>query len=397
MRALVSASARFYLTPDGTLWTPNASLGYATSLRYLDAYDEVELFVRSRHVDEPQPGWVAATGPGVIARPAPDFGGLRSMTARYQAVRRAVQAAVASAEAIQLRVPCPLGTEVWRAIRGRRPYGLEVVGDPYDVFAPGVVRHPLRPLLRSILARQLRQQCAGATAVAYVTEHTLQQRYPCPAYTTNYSSIELRTEGYVAQPRAHREVVGPLTIVTVGTLAQRYKGHDVLIDAVDICIRRGLNLRLVIVGDGRFRPELEARVCTRQLEDHVVFTGHLSSADAVRNELDAADLYVSASRTEGLSRAVIEAMARGLPCIATAVGGNVELLDSAFLVPPDDPEALAAAIRRVCADPGLMADMSAQNLARAQAYRASELRVRRRAFYTYMREQTEAWQHTCSR
>ena len=117
----------------------------------------------------------------------------------------------------------------------------------------------------------------------------------------------------------------------------------------------------------------------------VEFTGALSGA-AVRSRLDAADLLVMPSRTEGLPRALIEAMARGLPAIATAVGGIPELLAPADLIAPGDPGALAAAIRSRLADPQWLADASARNLTRARAYAQAELTRRRDAFYAAVRD-----------
>ncbi len=86
-------------------------------------------------------------------------------------------------------------------------------------------------------------------------------------------------------------------------------------------------------------------------------------------ELDSADLFVSPSRQEGVPRAMIEAMARGLPCIGSSVGGTPETLPQEFLVPPNDRPRLAAEIMRVAANPNLMEAMSAQNLSRAKIRR----------------------------
>jgi glycosyltransferase involved in cell wall biosynthesis len=88
---------------------------------------------------------------------------------------------------------------------------------------------------------------------------------------------------------------------------------------------------------------------------------------------------------------MLEAMARGLPCIGSTVGGIPELLPAEDLVPPGDAVALAAKIREVAADPERMARMSARNLAKAEEYRDEALRERRLAFYRYVRESTETW------
>ena len=91
---------------------------------------------------------------------------------------------------------------------------------------------------------------------------------------------------------------------------------------------------------------------------------------------------------------MVEAMARGLPCIGSTVGGIPELLPSEDLVPPGDVEALAGKIREVVSDPQRMARMSARNLHKAKEYREEVLGKRRSDFYRHVKEKTEAWLRT---
>jgi glycosyltransferase involved in cell wall biosynthesis len=127
------------------------------------------------------------------------------------------------------------------------------------------------------------------------------------------------------------------------------------------------------------------------VKDRITFTGALPAGPAVRGQLDLADLFVMPSRTEGLPRAMVEAMARGLPCIGSSVGGIPELLAQEDLVPPGDADALARKIAEVAGDPHRLAAMSARNLAKAKLYSGSALAERRMAFYRHVREATEKW------
>lgn len=399
MRVLVSASARFVGTPDGSLWTANGSLGYHFWTRYLDVFDEVRLLVRAADVATRPEGWIEATGPGVSAVPLPNFAGVNGFAKERSQVRRIIADGLRTTQAVQLRVPCPVGEAVARVLPRDRPYGVEVVTDPYDVFAPGSVRHPLRPIFRWWFPRVLRGICQDACAAAYVTEHALQRRYPPSraAFTTHFSSVELPTAAFVTTPREQPSNQGPMTLITVGTLEQLYKAPDVLLDAVGRCVLEGLDLRLVIVGSGKYRSELESRAASIGLKGRVRFAGQLSGSAAVRQELDRADLFVLPSRQEGLPRAMIEAMARGLPCIGSTVGGIPELLPPQDLVPPNDVAALAAMIRNVARDPARMVDMSTRNLATSRSYHQEVLRSRRMAFYTHLRDVTCSWLATQDR
>jgi glycosyltransferase involved in cell wall biosynthesis len=156
-----------------------------------------------------------------------------------------------------------------------------------------------------------------------------------------------------------------------------YKAQDVLLDAVT-----GLpSVERTLVGDGRCRRALEARAERMGLTASVRFRGALPAGEPVRRALDDADLFVLPSRQEGLPRAMIEAMARGLPCLGSAVGGVGELLPQDCLVAAGDAQSLRAKILTFAADPARMAREAAGNLVRAREYHEDALRRRRRAFY----------------
>ena len=130
---------------------------------------------------------------------------------------------------------------------------------------------------------------------------------------------------------------------------------------------------MALVGDGPESAALAAQRARLGLQDDVHLLGE--RADAARL-MQAADFLVLCSKQEGLSNAIIEAMLAGCPVVATAVGGNVELLEqgrTGLLVLPDDAEALSAAILRLCED-----DPLRQSLAR-EALESARLRFSTRA------------------
>ncbi len=391
MNCAIVLEARFERTPDGAVWTKAPQVAWE---QYLSVFDGVRVVARLIDVEQPSAGAARAGTAGVTFAEIPHYIGPREYLARARQVVRAARSAIGPADAVTMNVPCSLAAAVEPVLRGgRRPYAVEVVGDPADVFAPGAYPHALRPVLRWWFTRGQRRQCAGAAAVSYVTEKMLQRRYPPGpgAYAVPCSDVQLPDAAFAAGPRTSRPA--EITLVMVGSLAQIYKAPDVLIDAVALCRREGLPLRLSLVGDGRCRPELEARAAALGIAEHVTFRGQVARGEAVRRELDAADLFVLPSRTEGLPRAMIEAMARALPCIGSTVGGIPELLPAEEMVPPGDAAALARKIRDVATDPERMARMSARNLKKARAYHQAALSARRVAFYRYLRERTEEWKH----
>jgi glycosyltransferase involved in cell wall biosynthesis len=131
----------------------------------------------------------------------------------------------------------------------------------------------------------------------------------------------------------------PARIGTLGRLVHQ-KGFDVLVDAVPY-VQRKRDLDVVIAGEGELRADLERRAAGLP----VSFPGTVTGSDAVADYLRGLDLFVLPSRYEGLPNVVLEALACGVPVVATAVPGMVEAAGSAArLVRPDDPLALAEAI-----------------------------------------------------
>jgi glycosyltransferase involved in cell wall biosynthesis len=391
VEVLVSLEHRFDRTPDGAVWT-QAAFARPFYSQYLEIFDGVKVVARVRDVDSTPANARRADGDGVSFHAVPYYVGPKEYLAEYPRITRAARASLAGTDAVILRVGSQIASCMEPVLRrSGRPYALEVMCDPYEIFAPGCNHHPLRPLFRAFFRLRVKRQCRFAPAVSYVTERSLQQAYPPNrnAISTSYSDVVLTTESYVQCPRSTYNPNRSRTIVTVGSLEQPYKGVDLLIDAVRENVYAGVDLNLVVIGDGKYRRELEERA--QGIRERVVFKGWVPAGAGVRRHLDEADLFVLASRTEGLPRAVVEAMARALPCIGSTVGGIPELLPPNDLVPAGDSIALASKIREVLRDPIRMVKMSAQNLAKAQEYRDEVLRRRRNCFYRKLRQQTESW------
>jgi glycosyltransferase involved in cell wall biosynthesis len=131
------------------------------------------------------------------------------------------------------------------------------------------------------------------------------------------------------------------------------KGVPTLIEAAAMLGRRRGNARFRLVGDGRGRREAEAQAAAAGLDGRIEFAGSRSDIPRTLGEFD---VFVLPSYSEGLSIALLEAMAAGRPIVATAVGGTPEAIEhgrSGLLVGPGDAPALAGAIERLLDDPAL--------------------------------------------
>ncbi len=393
MNLVVCSEYRYDQRPDDTVWTQTVG-SYSFWKRYLEVFDQVTVVARTRKMRTVDADFKRADGGRVKFVSVPYYVGPLQYALRSREVSASIQASLNLSDALVFRVPGQIASITESVIRSSsRPYGLEVVGDPHDTFAPGSVRHPFRVFFRWWFSRKMRLQCNMACAVAYVTEKALQRRYPPArgAFTTHYSSIELSDRAVASSPRSVVRESFPFTVITVGTLAQLYKAPHILIDSVAACVKEGLDLQLIMVGDGQYRMELEQRAKAQGLGHRVRFLGQLPAGDPIRTQLDLADLFVLPSMQEGLPRAMIEAMARALPCLGSTVGGIPELLPPEDMVPPGDVTALERKIREVVTNPERMSHMSARNLEKSRKYGERILREKRLAFYQYVRERTEEW------
>jgi glycosyltransferase involved in cell wall biosynthesis len=154
-------------------------------------------------------------------------------------------------------------------------------------------------------------------------------------------------------------------IVAVGSLIPR-KAHGDLLRAAARLKARGKAFELLIAGKGAERPRLEALTAELGLGARVTFLGEIED---VRSLLITAHLVAHPSLSEGSSNTILEAMAEGLPVVATPTGGTPEIVEegrTGLLVPPGSPEALAAALERLLVDPALRGRLGEAGLQRVK-------------------------------
>ncbi|CAB4644972.1 unannotated protein [freshwater metagenome] len=156
----------------------------------------------------------------------------------------------------------------------------------------------------------------------------------------------------------------------VGTIAnfRAQKDYPNLLNAARLLKERGVQIRIVAVGQGPLEQEMRALHSSMALGDRVLLLGQRDDAVAV---LGACDAFVMASKNEGLPVAIMEALALGLPICATSVGGIPEAVTDGVegqLVPPSDSESLASALTRLATDPALRDHLGAGARAAGQRY-----------------------------
>jgi len=244
---------------------------------------------------------------------------------------------------------------------------------PSNVFglpAAALARVPVRIGNRREINPDKSASAIALQRVAYACAHVVVANSRAAADRLQIEGVRRRNVVVIPNGLDHSLFVAaarracPRTIVTVANLRPE-KGHDVLIDAAAEIVRRVPDARFVLIGDGPMRERLRAHAADRGVGHAVTFAGH---CDNVAARLAEADVFVLPSRSEAFPNAVLEAMAAGLPIVASGVGGILELIDpgrTGVLVPPDDSRALADALSTVISDPVSAARLG--DAARAEA------------------------------
>lgn len=261
---------------------------------------------------------------------------------------------VRSARVVILRLPSTLGVVAGSlCLLFHRPYFVEQVGDPKEALVPALGKDSI--FTRAIAACFSFMNAwlvRRATGVIYVTDEALQRRFPCPGLQGAASNVvvdvpdECPKKDFFGLELAGRA----FRIGSIGSYANSYKGYMHAIEAVSELCTAGFNASLEIVGAGNCAPYI-LKAEQLGVRNRIYFLGEVHDRGDLFRWLDELDVYIQPSLTEGLPRALVEAMSRGLPCVATRVGGVPELLSDDCLAPPGDGSALAAVIRRVCETP----------------------------------------------
>ena len=233
------------------------------------------------------------------------------------------------------------------------------------------------PLVRATYIR-LERRCAALTdALVTVTPRDAERGLALGIgwpnlYSTIRSGIDLTHFQSPTRPRGTVRAELGLTerdrvVLSVMRLSPQKAPLD-LIESAAWLIRKVPGARIVIAGDGPLRPAVAARRSALKLDSHVILTGLRRD---VPDLLGAADVLAIASLWEGLPRVIPQAMAAGLPIVATAIDGNTEVVvngETGILVAPRDPAALASALAALLSDPARASAMGKAGRARVDEF-----------------------------
>ena len=191
------------------------------------------------------------------------------------------------------------------------------------------------------------------------------------------ANIEVITNGVDTEKfkPVKRNDSNSLKLITVGRLSET-KRVDILIDAVERIKNEGIDVHFTIVGDGQQRNSLEQQIVNKKLPDMIKITGFVK-ADDMPQYYSRSDLYVSATMQEGMSNAMLEAMASGLPIVTTQCEGVDELIgDNGVIIEQATGSSMAEAIMGVVENDGRYEKMSVAARKKAEQFNWSNVAER---------------------
>lgn len=366
-------------------------INYNYLKRYLDVFEEITVCARfSKEVPKKK---MLVSGKGVTFLPLPDFQGSIGIIKNYQVIKKIIKENIKNYDAVLMRSPSPISFVAHKIIKmSGLPYAAEVVINPATMFGKDSYPSKLRPLIRWVFVNHTKSLCKNANGVSYVTEHVLQNLFPCkgmflndPRYfTEHYSTIDLHEYQYV--DRKPDENKNRFSIVHTGYMDSYSKGHLKVMEVVSILVKRGCDVDVSFIGTGELETEFKEFAKNTGIDEKVTFCGSLNGYSEVQKQLLKADCFLFPTCSEGLPRSLIEAMANSLPCISSPVDGITELLEDEFLVDYRDVETMADRVEMLINDFELRKNVAKRNFDKAKEYQYDILRERRKSFYNNLRK-----------
>lgn len=363
--------------------------------RYLRVFDTLRIVCRCEEEREAKNGRVALDQDKRIeVIPVPMFHGPKQYMLKFVSIGKVIKNVTIGCDAAVLRIPSTIAMRVSKQVLQKSlPYACEVVYDGEDGWK---TTSGLTKFAWKIIDKDMRLLCASADGVSCVTEHYLQRHYfPTrkDSFTEHYSSLSLPASFYGCAKSYPSHLPYRLAHVSNYIAYNGRKGHNEVIKALSLLKERGVKIKVSFVGRDRNNSSQKLMALANKLNvtEEVEILGTLNRSD-IDNFLSNSDLFVFPTKAEGLPRVLIEAMSKGLPCVATPASGNPELIGKDFLVDYDNITGLADKIEELIRNPHLYEMVSKENYERSKEYESSVLEKRRDAFYKKLKLRTTRYQ-----
>lgn len=364
-------------------------LTYNSWKRYLNHFDELVVAGRAENIkDKDIVNLNVSSGSNVKHYKLPSVSKIKNRFKLKRKLNNELTVLVKEADGIIARLPSIHASEAIKlAKKYKKPYAIELVGDVYtSLWYHGSV---FGKVLAPISYIKIKKIIKEAPYVLYVTKNYLQEIYPAEnaRLTIDCSNVEINIENEIIEKRMCKihEKKSTIKLGLIGSYSSKYKGIDTAIKSLKMLIEDGFNVELFILGSGNSNW-IEKMVTDLKVTNKVHLCGSLPAGKEVNHWLDKIDIYIQPSLTEGLPRALIEAMSRGCPCVASNVGGIPELLDSNMIHEPNNVKSLSLKVKFLIENKDKLNEQSIRNYEESKYYSAENLANRRNYFWNSFKE-----------
>ncbi len=321
-----------------------------------------------------------SSGPFVSFNPATKFSKNSHLLFNKKQIINQVKETISKSDCAIIRLPSFIGSIACDlAVKLGKPYLIELVGCPWDAFW----NHSIKgKMIAPAIYLTTRRQVKNAPWVLYVTDKFLQNRYPTQGKSIGCSDVVIPdTDVLVLKKRLEKiacmQKGKPVILATTAAVDVRYKGQEYVIRAIKKLNEKGGNFEYKLAGGGdqSYLRRLAERC---GVADKVHFLGTLTH-EQVFAYLDEIDIYIQASKQEGLPRALVEAQSRGCPAIGSRTGGIPELIQEKLIFRNGSVQEIINLLANFSkAD---LHETAKINYSKAKEYNADSLENKRNSFY----------------
>lgn len=379
MRLLLSYTGPIFKDSKGDYYS--RSLTDKELSRYFSIASEVNLCTRVKEISDEEEiiKLTKINSENLFVTECPDVFSFKGLILNSKKVKSQIENAVENADIVIARVPCVIGNIVVKTAKKRqKSYLVEVVGCPRDVYW----NHSLKGKIAALPSYSaMKNVVKSAPFTLYVTKEFLQQRYPCENNVIGCSDVSLPKldEGILEKrlSRVNNIKAKSFIIGTTAVVNMKYKGQEYVIEAISRLNKEGYNIEYYLAGGGD-NTYLKSIAEKYGVLEKVKFLGLLPH-QKVFDYLDNIDIYIQPSKSEGLPRALVEAMSRGCPSLGAKAGGIPELINKKFIFKSGSVDEICTLLKKM--DKNTMFEEANRSFEKAKEFDAELLEEQRISFY----------------
>lgn len=384
---LMIQEEHFLQDEDGNVYSSRV-LSNEIFSRYLTYFNQLIVFARVEKIKKAEASDVKLIDlPGVQFIFIPDFRGPKGLMRHSFKIIKTFKKACKNVDVVYLRAPSLLTLFLYRFIPSKLKIGMEfMMGANYFIESDSIIAK----FLNSIIDKEAKKLARTVNGSLYVTQYSLQEEYPpnkkafdvesSDYFTCGVSDVVLKKE-YLYVKKKNNSNKNKWVLISIGFMDSYRKGQHILIEVVSLLKEKGCEVELRLIGEGKKKKELQELAISMGVSANVKFLGKITNETVLFEELKKADIFLLPSKLEGLPRVIIEAMAVGLPVIASDVNGNRELVQKKLLVTDFMPESYASKVELLLNDTNYYNRISIENYNKACRFLPGNLDSKRNSFF----------------